>query len=248
MPHHLYLLSSHQLGLPFRGLGALQQTPFLALYFPFIIQYIIFKIKTTTLKFLFQMETPSLSSSFHPSHQIYTFDPNAHLAIRHLSSTCPKSNLSLHSTLNFLSQLGYGTKQPPTQAKNQGAMSLGFLISIMVTAQPCPKLFWEFGFNAGKAVAPGTLITCTHTSPCLLKLLPVWSVPNYSSSRHSSSQCKQPPKNVRKHTQFQRIAFICCCFGFETGPLVSNLPSSLLCSWGGPWTFTSLLLNSKLDG
>lgn len=144
---------------------ALQQTPFpSSILSLFIIQYVIFKIKNNP-KISISNGDPSLSSSFHPSHQIYTFDPNAHLTTRHLSSTCPKSNLSLHSTLNFLSQLGYGTKQPPTQAKNQGAMSLGFLISILVTAQPCSKLFWEFGINAGKAVAPGTLITCTHTSP-----------------------------------------------------------------------------------
>lgn len=140
MPRHLYLLFSpagSSLQRPWGSTASSFPSSVLSL---FIIQYVIFKIKTT-LKLLFQMETPSLSSSFHPSHQIYTFDPNAHLTIRHLSSTCPKSNLSLHSTLNFLSQLGYGTKQPPTQAKNQGAMSLGFLISIMVTAQPCPKLF-----------------------------------------------------------------------------------------------------------
>lgn len=157
------------------------------------------------------METP-LSPPLLPLPPNLYIWSNAHmLNLRHLKFNMSKIQLDRpHSTLNFLSQLWYGTKQLPTQAKNRGAMSLGFLISIMVTAQPCPELFWELGINAGKAVAPDTLITCMHASPCLHKLLPVWSVPNYSSSQHSSSQCKQPPKNCLKHTQFQRTAFICC--------------------------------------
>lgn len=151
------------------------------------------------------------------------------------------------------------TPNTQTQSKNQGAMSLSFLISIMVTAIALPWSYSEnLVFSTGKVVAPGT-----YSSSGFAPLL--FFTNYYLSDLHPKYNSNHPFFStilIYNANSLQRIvlntlrgffAFICCwgCFllwfGFETGPLGSKLPPSFLRSWGGLWTFTSLLFNSKLD-